>query len=98
MAEMSGLSVEAHIGLTLHEVLPDLAERLVEVCRPVYEWGEAVLDAEILFKEEVPVDVRLVRPSVERAESGLEVRLKGLVTDRGFDNKTNVKWGSVASL
>ena len=55
-----------------------------------------------LFKEEVPVDVRSVRPSVERAESGLEVRLKGWVTDRGFDNKTNVKWleerGTLAGL
>jgi hypothetical protein len=45
-----------------------------------------------LFKDDVPADVRLVRPSVERAESGLEVTIKGLVTDRGFDNKANVKW------
>jgi hypothetical protein len=45
-----------------------------------------------LFKDEVPVDVRLVRPSVERVESDLEVAIKSLVTDRGFDNKTNVKW------
>jgi hypothetical protein len=45
-----------------------------------------------LFKEEVPVDVRLVRPSVKRVESSLEVAIKSLVTDRGFDNKTNVKW------
>src|ERR1700758_2976005 len=45
-----------------------------------------------LFKEEVPADTRLVRPSVERVESGLQVAIKSLVTDRGFDNKTNVKW------
>ena len=45
-----------------------------------------------LFKEEVPADVRLVRPSVERVESGLGLSLKSLVTDRGFDNKMNVKW------
>jgi IS5 family transposase len=45
-----------------------------------------------LFKEEVPADMRLVRPSVERAESALEVGIKSLVTDRGFDNKANVKW------
>ena len=45
-----------------------------------------------LFKEEVPADMRLVCPSVERAESALEVGIKGLVTDRGFDNKANVKW------
>jgi hypothetical protein len=45
-----------------------------------------------LFKEEVPADTRLVRPSVERVESGLELSLKSLVTDRGFDNKINVQW------
>jgi Transposase domain (DUF772) len=45
-----------------------------------------------LFKEEVPADTRLVVPSVERVESGLKVALTSLVTDRGFDNKTNVKW------
>jgi transposase-like protein DUF772 len=55
-----------------------------------------------LFKEEVPADMRLVRSSVERAESALEVAIKGLVTDRGFDNKANVKWleqrGTFAAL
>ena len=45
-----------------------------------------------LFKEQVPADPRLVRPSVERAESGLQVTIRSLVTDRGFDNKINVKW------
>jgi hypothetical protein len=45
-----------------------------------------------LFKEEVPADTRLVRPSVERVENGLKLSLKSLVADRGFDNKTNVKW------
>ncbi|MBV8328944.1 MAG: hypothetical protein JOZ61_00575 [Verrucomicrobia bacterium] len=55
-----------------------------------------------LFKEEVPADTRLVRPAVERAERGLAVPIKCLVTDRGFDNKSNVKWlesrGTVATL
>jgi hypothetical protein len=41
-----------------------------------------IIDWELL-KEEVPADVRLVRPSVERVESGLEVTLKSLVADRG---------------
>jgi len=45
-----------------------------------------------LFKEEVPADVQLVRPSVERVERGLKAALKSLVTERGFDNKTNLKW------
>ncbi len=47
MAEISGLPVEAHIGRTWREVVPDLAERLIEICSPVYERGAAVLDAEI---------------------------------------------------
>ena len=51
-----------------------------------------------LFKEEVPADMRLVRPSVERAESALEVGIKGLVTDRGFDNKANIKWPESPSM
>jgi transposase-like protein DUF772 len=45
-----------------------------------------------LFKGEVPADVRLVRPSVERVEAGLKLCLKGLVADRGFDSQTNVEW------
>jgi hypothetical protein len=45
-----------------------------------------------LFKEEVPADTRLVRPSVERVENGLRLSVKSLVADRGFDNKTNVQW------
>jgi hypothetical protein len=45
-----------------------------------------------LFEEQVPADPRLVRPSVERVESGLNISVKSLVTDRGFDNKMNVKW------
>src|ERR1700751_3397640 len=45
-----------------------------------------------LFKEDVPADTRLVRPSVERVEESLRLSLKSLVADRGFDNKTNVKW------
>ncbi len=47
MAEISGLPVEAHIGRTLGEVVPDLAEQLMDIYRPVYERGEAILDAEI---------------------------------------------------
>ena len=47
MAEISGLPVEAHIGQTWREVVPGLAERLLEICSPVYERGAAVLDAEI---------------------------------------------------
>jgi hypothetical protein len=55
-----------------------------------------------LFKEEVPADVRLVRRSVERMESGLQVPIQSVAADRGFDNQTNVKWlegrGTFAAL
>ena len=47
MAEINGLPVEAHIGRTLREVLPEIADRLMELYRPVYERGEPVLNVEI---------------------------------------------------
>ena len=48
MAEINGRTVEAHLGRTLHEVIPDLADRVLELYRPVYERGEAVLNVELL--------------------------------------------------
>jgi PAS domain S-box-containing protein len=48
MAEINGRPVEAHLGRTLHEVIPDLADRILELYRPVYERGEAVLNVELL--------------------------------------------------
>jgi diguanylate cyclase (GGDEF)-like protein/PAS domain S-box-containing protein len=47
LAEINGLPAKAHIGRTLHEVLPDMADRLIELYRPVYERGEPVLDIEL---------------------------------------------------
>jgi diguanylate cyclase (GGDEF)-like protein/PAS domain S-box-containing protein len=47
MAEINGRPVEAHLGRTLHEVIPDLADRILELYRPVYERGEAVLNIEL---------------------------------------------------
>ena len=47
LAEINGLPAEAHIGRTLHEVLPDMADRLIELYRPVYERGEPVLNVEL---------------------------------------------------
>jgi PAS domain-containing protein len=45
MAEMHGLPVSAHIGRTLREVVPGIADELMELFRPVYERGEPVLNA-----------------------------------------------------
>jgi diguanylate cyclase (GGDEF)-like protein/PAS domain S-box-containing protein len=47
MAEINGRPIEAHLGRTLHEVIPDLADRVLELYRPVYERGEAVLNVEL---------------------------------------------------
>ena len=47
LAEINGLPAEAHIGRTLLEVLPDMADRLIELYRPVYERGEPVLNVEL---------------------------------------------------
>jgi len=47
MAEINGRPIEAHLGRTLHEVIPDLADRVLELYRPVYERGESVLNVEL---------------------------------------------------
>jgi diguanylate cyclase (GGDEF)-like protein/PAS domain S-box-containing protein len=47
MAEINGLPVNAHIGRTLREVLPGVADGIHELYRPILERGEAVLNAEI---------------------------------------------------
>ena len=47
MAEINGLPVSAHIGRTLRDVIPGLADGIMELYRPIYERGEPVLNAEI---------------------------------------------------
>ena len=47
MAEINGLPVEAHCGRTLRQVLPDLADYIMELYRPVYERAEPVLNVEL---------------------------------------------------
>jgi hypothetical protein len=42
-----------------------------------------------LFKESAPNDARLVQPSVKAIEKSLNIRLKALGTDRGFDSESN---------
>jgi PAS domain S-box-containing protein len=47
LAEINGLPVEEHIGKTLWDVVPKLADDLVEFYRPVFERGEPVLGQEV---------------------------------------------------
>jgi diguanylate cyclase (GGDEF)-like protein/PAS domain S-box-containing protein len=47
MAQINGLPPEAHIGKSIWEIVPHLADRLKEIYRPVYERGEPVIEVEI---------------------------------------------------
>jgi PAS domain S-box-containing protein len=47
LAEMNGLPVDKHLGRTVHEVLPHLAETLEKLWKPLFETGKPLLDIEI---------------------------------------------------
>lgn len=47
LAEVNGLPVEAHIGRTIRELLPDLADTAEQLLRPIFETGEPVLGVEV---------------------------------------------------
>jgi hypothetical protein len=50
-----------------------------------------ILDWE-LFADRVPADPSLVKPCVRRVEKGLQQKLNGLGSDRGFDSAENRQW------
>ncbi|HEY9639220.1 MAG TPA: PAS domain S-box protein, partial [Coleofasciculaceae cyanobacterium] len=47
LAEINGLSVEAHIGHTVREVLPELADEGEQLLRSILETGEPLLNVEV---------------------------------------------------
>src|SRR5580700_10937555 len=47
LAEINGLPAAAHIGRSLREIVPHLADSIMELYRPVYERGEPVLNVEL---------------------------------------------------
>jgi PAS domain S-box-containing protein len=59
LADINGISVEAHLGRTVREVLPDLADTAEHLLRPILETGEPLLNVEI--RGETPA-----QPGVER--------------------------------
>lgn len=69
LAEMNGFSVEDHLGRTVRELLPDLADTADALLRPIFETGEPLLKVEI--RGETPA-----QPGVERIwlESFLPLR------------------------
>jgi diguanylate cyclase (GGDEF)-like protein/PAS domain S-box-containing protein len=84
MAEIKGLSVSAHIGRTLREVIPGLADDIMEFYRRVIERGEPVLNAEIQGATPKAPGVQrywLANYFPFRSESGAVTGLIGAVTD-----------------
>ncbi|MBD2730319.1 PAS domain S-box protein [Nostoc sp. FACHB-892] len=59
LAQINGFSVEEHIGRTIRELLPNIADTAEELLRPVLEKGEPLLNVEI--RGETPA-----QPGVER--------------------------------
>lgn len=47
LAEVNGISAEAHVGRTVREIVPDLADGVEPRLRHVFETGEPVLNIEI---------------------------------------------------
>ncbi|MBW4481814.1 MAG: PAS domain S-box protein [Tildeniella torsiva UHER 1998/13D] len=60
LAEMNGLSVEAHLGRTIRDLLPNLADQAEAMLRPILATGEPLLKVEI--SGETPA-----QPGVQRA-------------------------------
>ncbi len=84
LAEMSGVTVEAAIGHTLHEVIPHLAEGIIAMHRPALERGEPVLNAEMTGRSpKPPYGERhwLVNCYPYRSESGDTIGLLDSVLD-----------------
>ncbi|MFA6985738.1 MAG: diguanylate cyclase [Arenimonas sp.] len=84
MAEINGFPPAAHIGKSMWEIVPHLAEQLKELYRPVYERGEPVLDVEIHGR--TPKDPEVDRDWLAsyfplKSESGEVVGLIGAVLD-----------------
>lgn len=47
LAEINGLSIEAHLGRTVQETVPDLADEVEPIFRNIIETGKPVLDIEL---------------------------------------------------
>jgi diguanylate cyclase (GGDEF)-like protein/PAS domain S-box-containing protein len=84
MAEINGLPVSAHIGRTLRDIIPGLADKIMELYRPVYERGEPVLNAEIQGGAHMGSGAQrywLANFFPFHSESGVVTGLIGAVTD-----------------
>jgi PAS domain S-box-containing protein len=60
LAEINGLSIEAHLGRTVREIVPDLADDGERVLRQVLERGEPALGVELVGETPAAPGVRRV--------------------------------------
>ncbi len=59
LAELNGLPIEAHLGRTIREVLPDVAAGVEQQLRKVIETGEPIIDGTV--DAETPAHPGVVR-------------------------------------
>ena len=60
LAEINGVSAVAHIGRSIREIVPDIADQAEGVFRRVFETGEAILDIELVGETPAQPGVRRV--------------------------------------
>lgn len=58
LAEINGVSIENHLGRTIHEILPDFAETIVPLLHRLLNTGEALLNYEIEGKTAAQPEVQ----------------------------------------
>lgn len=84
IAELDGKSVEEHVGHTLEEVFPGLAEQLTGILKPIFDNGEPVLNVEISgITPKAPGTIRhwLANFSPLKSEAGEIVEVLGTLTE-----------------
>jgi GAF domain-containing protein len=69
LAEINGMPVDDHIGRTMSEVVPDVADAVMALLRPVFETGEAATGVEVSGRT-------AAAPDVERTWSGSYYRIE----------------------
>jgi PAS domain S-box-containing protein len=84
LAELNGLPIEAHLGRTIREVLPDVAASVEQQLRKVIETGEPILDGRV--DAETPAYPGVVRNFQHhyhpiRSEGGRIMGVSCVVTD-----------------
>ncbi len=84
LAALNGLSVEAHLGRTISEVIPDVAAKVEPLLRGVMKTGKPVLDGVIWAKTQSALNKpRLFQHSyhVVKSNDGVVLGVRCIVRD-----------------